>query len=159
MTFALRTVSPDDFPRLYALDQACFAPGIAWSKAELQYFLRYPGNIGVLAEDESGRLAGFAIAGKRRRQGALLGHLITIDVDSTHRRRGVGHQLLEEAERQLREAGATAVILEVAIDNTTAQTFYHRHGFTRTGRIPGYYLGRIDALVMEKPLLAPIPPA
>jgi [ribosomal protein S18]-alanine N-acetyltransferase len=152
VAFSLRAVAPGDFPKLYALDQACFAPGIAWSKAELQYFLRYPGNIGVLAEDESGRLAGFAIAGKRRRQGALLGHLITIDVDSSHRRRGVGHQLLEEAERQLREAGATAVILEVAIDNATAQSFYERHGFTRTGRIPGYYLGRIDALVMEKHL-------
>jgi ribosomal-protein-alanine N-acetyltransferase len=150
--FSLRAVSPDDFPNLYALDQACFDPGIAWSKAELLYFLRYPGNIGVLAEDESGRLAGFAIAGKQRRQGAVFGRLITIDVDSPVRRRGVGHVLLEEIERQLRAAGATAVLLEVAVDNATAQRFYERHGFIRTGRIPGYYLGRIDALVMEKQL-------
>lgn len=152
MPFSLRAVSPDDFPSLYALDQACFDPGIAWSKAELLYFLRYPGNIGVLAEDESGRLAGFAIAGKQRRQGAIFGRLITIDVDSPVRRRGVGHVLLEEIERQLRAAGATAVLLEVAVDNATAQRFYERHGFIRTGRIPGYYLGRIDALVMEKQL-------
>jgi ribosomal protein S18 acetylase RimI-like enzyme len=150
--FSLRAVSPDDFPSLYALDQACFDPGIAWSKAELLYFLRYPGNIGVLAEDESGRLAGFAIAGKQRRQGAVFGRLITIDVDSPVRRRGVGHLLLDEIERQLRAAGATAVLLEVAVDNATAQRFYERHGFIRTGRIPGYYLGRIDALVMEKQL-------
>lgn len=152
MPFSLRAVSPDDFPSLYALDQACFDPGIAWSKAELLYFLRYPGNIGVLAEDESGRLAGFAIAGKQCRQGAVFGRLITIDVDSPVRRRGVGHVLLEEIERQLRAAGATAVLLEVAVDNATAQRFYERHGFIRTGRIPGYYLGRIDALVMEKQL-------
>lgn len=152
MPFSLRAVSPDDFPSLYALDQACFDPGIAWSKAELLYFLRYPGNIGVLAEDESGRLAGFAIAGKQRRQGAVFGRLITIDVDSPVRRRGVGHVLLDEIERQLRAAGATAVLLEVAVDNATAQRFYERHGFIRTGRIPGYYLGRIDALVMEKQL-------
>jgi [ribosomal protein S18]-alanine N-acetyltransferase len=152
VAFSLRAVTPDDFPKLYALDQACFPPGIAWSKAELQYFLRYPGNIAVLAEDENGQLAGFAIAGKRRRQGALLGHLITIDVDADQRRRGVGHLLLEETDRELRAAGANAVILEVAVDNATAQSFYERHGFVRTGRIPGYYLGRIDALVMEKPL-------
>jgi ribosomal protein S18 acetylase RimI-like enzyme len=150
--FSLRAVSPDDFPSLYALDQACFDPGIAWSKAELLYFLRYPGNIGILAEDESGRLAGFAIAGKQRRQGAVFGRLITIDVDSPLRRRGVGHVLLEEIERQLRAAGATAVLLEVSVDNATAQRFYERHDFVRTGRIPGYYLGRIDALVMEKQL-------
>jgi [ribosomal protein S18]-alanine N-acetyltransferase len=44
------------------------------------------------------------------------------------------------------------VLLEVAVDNATAQSFYERHGFVRTGRIPGYYMGRIDALVMEKQL-------
>lgn len=152
MAFSLRAVTPDDFPNLYALDQACFAPGIAWSKAELQYFLKYPGNIGVLVEEDSGRLAGFAIAGKQRRQGAVIGRLITIDVDAAQRRRGVGHLLLEETERRLRAAGATAVLLEVAVDNAAAQSFYERHGFVRTGRIPGYYLGRIDALVMEKQL-------
>jgi ribosomal-protein-alanine N-acetyltransferase len=152
VALSLRPIAQSDFPRLYALDQACFAPGIAWSKAELQYFLKYPGNIGVLVEDETGRLAGFAIAGKQRRQGAVLGRLITIDVDAALRRRGIGHRLLEETETQLRAQGATAVLLEVAVDNTTAQSFYERHSFIRTGRIPGYYLGRIDALVMEKPL-------
>jgi ribosomal protein S18 acetylase RimI-like enzyme len=148
-----RPIVQTDFPKLYVLDQACFAPGIAWSKAELQYFMKYPGNIGVVAEDESGHIAGFAIAGMQYRKGAVLGRLITIDVDAALRRQGVGHMLLEETERQLRAAGATSVALEVAVDNATAQSFYERHGFVRTGRIPGYYLGRIDALVMEKPLV------
>lgn len=152
MAVSLRPVLPDDFPALYALDQACFVPGIAWSKAELHYFLKYPGNIGVVAEDEARHIAGFAIAGKQLRKGAVLGRLITIDVEPALRRRGVGHMLLDETERQLREAGATAVLLEVAIDNTAAQAFYTRHGFVRTGRIPGYYMGRIDALAMEKQL-------
>jgi ribosomal-protein-alanine N-acetyltransferase len=152
VALALRPVTPDDYAILYALDQACFAPGIAWSKAELQYFLKYPGNIAVVAEDEARRIAGFAIAGRQLRKGAVLGRLITIDVDPAQRRRGVGHLLLEETEMQLRGRGATAVLLEVAVDNTSAQAFYERHGFVRTGRIPGYYLGRIDALVMEKQL-------
>jgi [ribosomal protein S18]-alanine N-acetyltransferase len=142
----------DDFPRLYALDQACFAPGIAWSRAELLYFLKYPGNVGVLVEDGTGRTAGFAIAGKQRRQGNLFGRLITIDVDATFRRQGVGRMLMEEAERRLRADGATAIVLEVAVDNAAAQSFYESHGFVRKGRIPAYYLGRIDALVMEKAL-------
>jgi ribosomal protein S18 acetylase RimI-like enzyme len=150
--FSLRPVVQLDFPKLFALDQACFAPGIAWSKAELHYFLKYPGNISVLAEDEAGHIAGFAIAGKQHRSGAVVGRLITIDVDPGLRGHGVGHMLIEETERQLRVVGATAVLLEVAADNATAQSFYARHGFLRTGRIPGYYLGRIDALVMEKQL-------
>ncbi|HEX4310786.1 MAG TPA: N-acetyltransferase [Acidobacteriaceae bacterium] len=152
MAFTLRPVDHDDFPRLFALDQACFAPGIAWSKAELQYFLKYPGNVGVLAQDGTGNIAGFAIAGKQHRSGAVVGRLITIDVDPGLRRQGVGHLLIEETERQLGAAGATAVLLEVAVDNATAQGFYERHGYVRTGRIRGYYMGRIDALVMEKQL-------
>jgi [ribosomal protein S18]-alanine N-acetyltransferase len=152
LAFALRPAVHEDYPALYRLDQACFAPGIAWSKAELRYFLKYPGNLSIVAENEAGRIVGFAIAGRQRRQGALLGRLITIDVDAALRRRGVGHRLLEEIETQLRGLGATAVLLEVAVDNTAAQEFYVRHGFARTGRIPGYYLGRIDALAMEKQL-------
>src|SRR6202167_6415911 len=85
----IRPVHADDFAALYALDQACFAPGIAWSKAELAYFLKYPGNIALLAEDEAGRIAGFAIAGRQLRKGAVLGRLITIDVEPVQRRRGV----------------------------------------------------------------------
>jgi len=149
----MRAAVAQDFPALYALDQACFAPGISWSQAELRYFLRYPGNLAVVAE-ESGRIAGFAIAGMQRRQGMLVGRLITIDVDSSMRRRGVGNGLMQTLEEQLRARGAGAILLEVAVDNLGAQEFYARHGFVRTGRIPGYYLGRIDALVMEKALSA-----
>lgn len=148
----LRLVTDDDFPTLFALDQACFAPGLAWSRAELRYFLRYPGNVGLVAEDEFGRIAGFAIAGKQLRKGKVFGRLITIDVDRASRRQGIGHMLLDAIEERLREDGASAILLEVAIDNTVAQEFYTRHGFVRAGRIPGYYLDRIDALVMEKQL-------
>ena len=95
---------------------------------------------------------GFAIAGRQRRRGALVGRLITIDVDGAWRRRGMGHSLLEEIENRASGKGVVAVLLEVAMDNTAAQEFYVRHGFVRTGRIPGYYLGRIDALAMEKQL-------
>jgi len=151
VAFTLRAAVPEDFPFLYALDQACFAPGISWSKAELQYFLRYPGNLAVVAE-EAARVAGFAIAGVQRRRGARVGRLITIDVDPALRRRGIGHLLIETIEERLRTDGVAAILLEVAVDNLAAQEFYVRHGFVKTGRLPGYYLDRIDALVMEKPL-------
>ncbi|HEX4005538.1 MAG TPA: N-acetyltransferase [Acidobacteriaceae bacterium] len=162
MTLRLRAVLPEDFAELYALDQACFAPGIAWSKAELGYFLKYPSNFGIVALDhdsgiadsgiEDSGIAGFAIAGTQRRRGALIGRLITIDVRAEMRRHGVGRQLIEAAEDRLRAAGAASIVLEVAVDNAAAQSFYERHGFARTGRIPGYYLGRLDAFAMEKPL-------
>lgn len=147
----MRAARAEDSATLFAIDQACFAPGIAWSKAELLFFLKHPRNFTVVGEDEAG-IAGFAIAGTQRNAGQLRGRLITIDVRNDHRRRGVGSALLEAIEDRLRELGAKSVMLEVAVDNATAQSFYARHGFARTGRIPGYYLGRIDALVMEKTL-------
>jgi len=148
----LRAAVHDDYPTLFKLDQACFAPGIAWSKTELEYFLKYPGNLSIVAENEAGRIVGFAIAGRQRRQGALLGRLITIDVDQALRRRGVGHRLLEEIEAQLRGIGATAVLLEVAVDNTAAAGVLCAAWLRAHGEDSGYYLGRIDALAMEKHL-------
>ncbi|HZZ37501.1 MAG TPA: N-acetyltransferase [Acidobacteriaceae bacterium] len=151
MALTLRPAVAEDFAALYALDQSCFVPGISWSRAELQYFLRYPGNTAVVAE-EDGRIAGFAIAGSQLRGGTRVGRLITIDVDSSMRRRGIGRQLLLAIEERLLERKAVALLLEVAVNNPAAQEFYTRHGFVKTGRIPGYYLDRIDALVMEKGL-------
>lgn len=151
MALTIRPAVAQDFPALYALDQACFAPGISWSQAELHYFLRYPGNICVVVEDED-RIDGFAIAGTQRRGGVPVGRLITIDVAPSRRRLGIGDRLMQTIEERLRGQKAVAMLLEVAVDNTGAQQFYARHGFVKTGRIPGYYLGRIDALVMEKPL-------
>ncbi len=148
----IREARAEDFAELYALDQACFAPGISWSKAELGFFLKYPKNFALVAEAEPGRIAGFAIAGTLRRSGVLLGRLITIDVRPEMRRRRAGGDLLRAAEERLRAAGATALLLEVAVDNESAQAFYRQHGFAQTGRIRGYYLGRTDALTMEKPL-------
>jgi [ribosomal protein S18]-alanine N-acetyltransferase len=159
VSWRLRAVMPGDFPALHALDQACFPPGIAWSKAEMLYFLRHPNNFAVAAETgwpaadgQPPEIAGFAIAGTLRRRGERVGRLITIDVRAEFRRHRLGHALMASVEERLRAAGAAAIILEVAVDNAPAQAFYERHGFTRTGRIPGYYLGKIDALAMEKPL-------
>lgn len=137
---------------MHALDQACFPPGIAWSKAELLYFLKHSNNFAVVAESGEPELPGFAIAGTHRRRGSIVGRLITIDVRAHARRHGLGHALMEAVEERLRSARASAIVLEVAVDNAPARAFYERHGFARTGRIPGYYLGKIDALAMEKPL-------
>lgn len=152
----LRPVRVDDFAHLFALDQLCFAPGISWSKAELTYFLRYPGNFSLIAEDETSGspspIAGFAIAGTERRRGTPLGRLITLDVRPEMRRRRIGETLLSAVEERLRSQSVAKLLLEVAVDNHSAQAFYARSGFTQTGRMRGYYLGRIDALIMEKTL-------
>jgi ribosomal protein S18 acetylase RimI-like enzyme len=81
------------------------------------------------------------------------GHVITIDVDTTARRAGVGSLLLRAAEDRLRAAGCRAVGLETAVDNLSALSFYKRHGYNVIRTWPRYYSNGVDALMMKKDLI------
>jgi [ribosomal protein S18]-alanine N-acetyltransferase len=149
----LRGVERTDLDALFAIDQECFRPGIAYTRAHLRYYFSHPRSISILAEDdETKAIFGFAIAESYLEKGSPIGHIITIDIRSSNRRHGVGRLLMEAILGQLSAVGAIVVRLEVAVDNVAARAFYRELGFRRTGRIPGYYLGRVDALLMEKQL-------
>ena len=148
----LRGFRKADLPRLHELDQRCFARDIAYSTADLKYFLTSPRCTCWVAEAPGGILAGFIIIERVRRDGSMRGHIVTIDVESDKRRQGLGRLLLGAAEERLKREGAVLITLEVAEDNVQAQAFYRRVGFNQTGRIPKYYAGRLDAQVMEKPI-------
>jgi ribosomal-protein-alanine N-acetyltransferase len=148
----LRGVEREDLDVLFVLDRECFRPGIAYSRADLRYYLSHPRSISVLAEDSTKHILGFAIVESYLEEGTRIGHLITIDVASASRRQGLGRILMEALLDGLRAIEAATVRLEVAIDNVDAQAFYLRLGFAKTGHIRGFYLGTLDALTMEKRL-------
>jgi [ribosomal protein S18]-alanine N-acetyltransferase len=150
----LRPFQRADIETLYRIDHICFAPGIAYSKAELRYYLQHPRSLTVVAETETKAIAGFCTGRLHSREGALFGHIITIDVLPDARRQGVGRMLLWAVEEHFLAKAAHSIRLEVAIDNLQAQTFYQAMGYARIGMIPGYYAGRLDALVMQKELTA-----
>jgi ribosomal-protein-alanine N-acetyltransferase len=150
--WTLRTAERSDFDALYQLDQQCFEPGIAYSRVELMAFLSHPHSLSLLAESTSGALIGFIIAEVRRKGEMRIGHIVTIDVAEAMRRKGLGRALMFAVERRMREVGIARVRLEVAADNLGAQAFYEEEAYERIGRIQGYYLGRVDAFVMEKKL-------
>jgi ribosomal-protein-alanine N-acetyltransferase len=56
---------------------------------------------------------------------------------------------MESLLNSCRESETAAVRLEVAVDNEAAIGFYQRLGFTQTGRMRGYYMGKLDALTMR----------
>jgi [ribosomal protein S18]-alanine N-acetyltransferase len=147
----IRSFQRRDLMRLYQLDQICFSQEIAYSKAELQYFLMHPRCSCWVAEQPASKLAGFVILERRsRRNGRPAGHIVTLDVDPAERRRGLGTVLMNTAEEQMKQEGVTLMSLEVAENNTVAQSFYQGLGFVTSGRIAKYYGGRVDAEVMEK---------
>jgi ribosomal-protein-alanine N-acetyltransferase len=152
VAFVIRDLQPQDFEILWRMDQECFPPGIAYSKAELKSYVRHKGSFTLVAADaeadkEDGRIAGFIVV-----HGGPTGHVVTIDVNAEARRSGVGSLLLRAGEDRLRAAGSRAVGLETAVDNLAALAFYKRHGYSVIRTWPRYYSNGVDALVMKKEL-------
>jgi len=147
--FRLREFESADFDRLYEIDQACFPPGISYSRRELAYYMSLRNSFTLVAETAAKKpeLAGF-IVGQKQNRG--MGHIITIDTVAKFRRHGLGSLLMKSAEGRLKATGCHAVVLETAVDNAAAIAFYKRLGYFILKTIPRYYQGQVDAFMMAK---------
>ena len=145
MAPTLRSYEPHDFAALHRLDQACFPPGISYSKTTLRYFLTLASADCVVATEGS-RIIGFVLS----EENPPLAHIITLDVADKERRRGVGTALLETLETNLASRGVHSILLETATDNEAAVAFWRKHGYGIEATLKRYYLGRMDAYEMRK---------
>ena len=148
--FTLRDYTPDDFHALYEIDQACYEPGIAYSKRGMRAYLQFPSAECILAET-SREIAGFCISARQRTRG----YIVTIDVLEKYRKSGIGSALLREVERRLAANDVREVGLETATDNESAIAFWNKHGYRTLGVEKGYYPGGRDAFAMTK-ILVPL---
>ncbi len=157
MDFTLRPYRAADFDRLWQIDQACFAPGIAYSQMELSGFITRRNAITLVAEHAANgdsnqgldSIVGFVIAQPYRKHGRIL----TLDILPEARRSGLGSRLLLESEARLRQRGCTEVYLETAVDNEPALKLYHKHGYRILRTLPGYYhASGLDAFLLGKEL-------
>ena len=114
----------------------------------LKHFLAQPGAECLIAMDGK-EIAGFILT----EENPPLGHVMTLDVAESYRRKGIGTLLLTESENNLRFRGVRTMLLETALTNEAGVAFWQRHGYRQFGISPGYYLGRIDAYEMKKDLL------
>lgn len=161
--FRLRGYQSKDLEKLYRLDQECFEADIAYSRAELSSYIQRRGSFTIIAEltedwtsegevktkFEKGTVAGFIVAEVHPKG---YGHIITIDTRKEFRRQKLGSTLLQAAEGKLQERDGFMLVLEVAVNNLGAITFYKRHGYSITRTIPRYYNGELDAFLMTKRL-------
>jgi len=155
--FVIRPYRAADFDRLWQIDQACFATGIAYSQMELSGFISRRNAITLVAQhaaddhrpSEGHAIAGFAIAQPYKKHGRI----VTLDVLPEARRCGLGSRLLTECETRLRQRGCTEVYLETAVNNDPALKLYIKHGYHILRTLPGYYhASGLDAFLMGKEL-------
>ena len=154
--YTIREFQRSDFHRLWEIDQKCFPPGISYAEPELLAYIRRPRAFTLVADavepgGGTGPPVGFIVA----EAGRTAGHIITIDVLEEARRSGLGSRLMSAAEERLRSAGCRAVILETAVDNAPALSFYKRHQYFLVKTVPRYYSTGVDAFVLKKDLLPP----
>ncbi len=87
-----------------------------------------------VAEDATGRVAGFVMAGPARDDDAVgLGEVQAIYLDPGARGRGLGRALMDAAIEALVGAGFSTVVLWVLTANIAARRFYERAGFRLDG--------------------------
>ena len=149
MDDGLRPYNSEDVEAMFQLDQECYPPGIAYSRREMKWYLRLPGADCLVAEQD-GALVGFIVTERE----SDLGHIITLDVAESQRRRGVGTALLAAAEARMFEAGVRQVWLETATENAPAVAFWQKHGYRTEAVLKKYYSDRLDAYEMRKGLSA-----
>ena len=97
-------------------------------------------SIVFLALDDAGNAVGFTQLFETFSTVHLSSTLILEDlfVLPGARTTGIASALLETAVAHARESGASGMFLETAMDNTTAQRVYERHGWAREARFYKY---------------------
>jgi len=146
-----RPYTPDDFDRLYALEEVCFEPPFRFGRRMMRAFVEHPCSAAWIAE-ESGRMAGFAIVGWSERGGESRAYIQTIEVAPEARRRGVGRELMRHIEESAQDAGGRSIWLHVEAGNAGAIKLYETQGYSCQGRKENFYPLGHAALIYSKKL-------
>lgn len=113
----------------------------------MRAFAEAPEAVTVMAE--IGRdLAGFAIA----EMAEETSYVVTVDVATQWRRRGLGRRIVEELEAKSQIVGARSIMLHVFTGNGAAVALYEAMGYQRTGVARGFYGRNLDGWVYQKKL-------
>lgn len=77
------------------------------------------------------------------------GYIAMLVVSRSHRRKGIGKELVKRAIDLMIEDGAEEIVLETEGINKAALSLYESLGFVRDKRIHAYYLNGEDAFRLK----------
>jgi ribosomal-protein-alanine acetyltransferase len=150
MPFKIEVAALEDLDVLQKIEKECFSHE-AFTREHLALLLEKPSAVSLTAKIDH-KIVGFIIGVVETHGKVRMGHVFTIDVDTEHRRTGVGLKLLGELERILLEKGVDAVYLEVRVDNKAAIELYRKKGYTETQPLENYYSKGAHGFRMKKEL-------
>ncbi|MGD0160319.1 MAG: ribosomal protein S18-alanine N-acetyltransferase [Candidatus Bathyarchaeia archaeon] len=147
MTLTVEDASIKSLERLYQIEKECFVEE-AFTKKQISLLLTDYNSVSLMAK-ENGEIVGFIVAMIYPDRKTINGHILTIDVSPSYRRRGVGEMLLEEMEKIFVQKGVQVCLLEVKEGNVAAIGLYRKLGYEEIGRLQNYY-GKADGIYLRK---------
>lgn len=140
--------SAKDLDRLHKIEEECFNAE-AFTKRQIASLLAGYNTVSLTAK-ENDAIIGFVIGTIEFEDGTSIGHILTIDVAPSHRRRGVGLSLLKSLEEIFRMRKAEESRLEVRENNPEALSLYAKAGYEEIGKLEGYYDDTDGLLLMKR---------
>ena len=128
---------------LSRLERRCFSRADTLGWFEFLGLRLWPGVV-LLKAIAGGSIVGFVAADPRRWSGQAV--ILTLGVDPTWRRQGVGQRLMRECEARL---DVPVIRLQVRQSNTPAIALYRKLGYAIAHDLPRYYSDE-DGYLMEK---------
>ncbi len=149
MSVTIEDASAKDLDKLHKIEEECFGAE-AFTKRQIASLLRGYNTVSLVAR-EKGDVIGFIIGTIELEGDISAGHVLTIDVSPSYRKRGVGLILLKSLEGIFRMREAAESRLEVREGNADALSLYAKAGYKKVGKLEGYY-GHSDGLILIKRL-------
>jgi len=149
MTLTVEDASAKSLDRLYQIEKECFVEE-AFTKKQISLLLTDYNSVSLVAK-EDGEIVGFIVGMIYPDGKTVNGHILTIDVSLSHRRRGVGQMLLQEMEKIFLQKRVEVSLLEVREGNVAAISLYRKLGYEEIGMLQNYY-GRANGIYLRKML-------
>jgi ribosomal protein S18 acetylase RimI-like enzyme len=146
----IRTATPADIGTLLAIERTCFA-GNRLTRRRFNYLLE-TANSALLVDVANGEPRGYVLL--LFRDCASVARLYSIAVHPRHMGQGIATGLAAAAEQIATGHGATRLRLEIRRDNQPSQTLFRQRGYDVFGSHVAYYHDGMDALRLEKTLVA-----
>jgi ribosomal-protein-alanine N-acetyltransferase len=132
MAMQINSLTVEDCKEAARLHQNAFFKG--WREKEFEEFLQNGLTYGLKIEENQcvrGYILWREVTGEAE--------ILTLIVDPSYQRQGIGGVLLNTLFEVLRKKKVRNIFLEVAEDNAQAQGFYKKYGFILLSKRPSYY--------------------